>query len=585
MKKIVLFLFYTSFIIILGVDGNAQQKRSVLFLGNSYTAVNNLPQLIHDVSLSAGDTLIFDSNTPGGYRLANHFNDLTSKAKITAGGWDYVVLQGQSQEPITNTSNFVGSGIDLYHFIKQYNSCATPITYMTWGRKNGDASNCALYPEMCTYQGMDSALKSKYLYLTNNLNGEVSPVSVVWNYIRKNYPSIELYDADESHPSAAGSYAAACCFYVSIFKKDPTLITFDFGLSSTTASTIRNAVKLQVFNTLNLWNFKKLPASNFKYYMGKGNNEVYFTPTTSYIQQSYLWDFGDGTNSTLAYPSHTYATNGNYTVTLTTSKCDLQGMYTSINDTTLQFCNHTPSIYTKNNWVCEYDTLWTQPADSYQWLYYGDLIPETKQYLANYNKYGQFGLAVISTINGCSELSQQFTESAEWSGYYFDGIGNPCLGDTVAFAVLHINGFLSGNENILWYRNDTLLTAMINEDTLLITRNGKYECKVSNPITNCPYDTTSIKFEYNCNTVGITIKKQETYLTIYPNPSQEIIFLKFASPPKNEHIDIYNAIGQLEMSSLAQSLEMNINISHLANGVYYIRLNGHPGSCVKFIKF
>jgi hypothetical protein len=74
-------------------------------------------------------------------------------------------------------------------------------------------------------------------------------------------------------------------------------------------------------------------------------------------------------------------------------------------------------------------------------------------------------------------------------------------------------------------------------------------------------------------------------LTIYPNPSQEIIFLKFASPPKNEHIDIYNAIGQLEMSSLAQSLEMNINISHLANGVYYIRLNGHPGSCVKFIKF
>jgi hypothetical protein len=585
MKKIVLVVFYTSILSILGLNGNAQQKRSVLFLGNSYTAVNNLAQLIHDVSLSAGDTLIFDSNTPGGYRLIDHFNNLTSKAKITAGGWDYVVLQGQSQEPITNSSNFISAGIDLCNLIKQYNPCAIPITYMTWGRKNGDASNCAFYPEMCTYQGMDSALKSKYLYLSNNLNGEVSPVSVVWNYIRNNYPSIELYDADESHPSAAGSYAAACCFYVSIFKKDPTLIAFDYGLNPTTASTIRNTVKTQIFNTLNSWNFKKMPASNFKYYIGNGINEVYFTPIASNIQQTYLWNFGDGVTSALAYPSHKYANNGSYTVTLTTSKCDLQGSYTSVNDTTLQFCNHTPSIYTTHNWLCEYDTLWTQAADSYQWLFYGEIIPETKQYLANYKKYGQFGLAVISTNNGCSELSKQFTESAEWPGYYFDGIGNPCLGDTVAFAVLHINGFLSGNENILWYKNDTLLTAMINEDTLLISSSGKYECKVSNPITHCPYDTTSFKFEYNCNTVGMIIKKQEPYLSIYPNPSKDIIFIKFSSPPKNEHITIYNAIGQLEISSPAQSLEMNINISNLANGLYYIRLNEHPGSCVKFTKF
>lgn len=585
MKKIVLFVFYTSILSILGLNVHAQQKRSVLFLGNSYTAVNNLPQLIHDVSLSAGDTLIFDSNTPGGYRLVNHFTDLTSKAKISAGAWDYVVLQGQSQEPITNTSNFVGSGIDLYNFIKQYNPCATPITYMTWGRKNGDASNCAFYPEMCTYQGMDSALKSKYLFLTNNLNAEVSPVSVVWNYIRNNYPTIELYDADESHPSTAGSYAAACCFYVSIFKKDPTLISYDYGLNSTTAAMIRNAVKSQVYNTLNLWDFKKLPASNFKYYMGKGINEVYFTPTTSYLQQSYFWDFGDGATSTLAYPSHTYATNGNYTVTLTTSKCDLLGSHTSVNDTTLQFCNHTPSIYTKNSWVCEYDTLWTQPADSYQWLYYGDPIPETKQYLANYKKYGQFGLAVISTINGCSELSPQFTQSAEWSGYYFDGIGNPCIGDTVAFAVLHMNGFLSGNENILWYKNDTLLSANTNEDTLLITSSGKYECKIWNPMTNCPYDTTSYTLKYNCNTVGLESKKKDSYLTIYPNPSQNKINLKFDSLPKNEIVTIYNAVGQLETSFLVQSSVMILDISNLANGVYYIRINAHPGSCVKFTKF
>jgi len=56
---------------------NAQTKE-VLFLGNSYTGVNNLPQLIADVALSAGDTLIHDKNTPGGYTLEAHTTNATT---------------------------------------------------------------------------------------------------------------------------------------------------------------------------------------------------------------------------------------------------------------------------------------------------------------------------------------------------------------------------------------------------------------------------------------------------------------------------------------------------------------------------
>lgn len=52
----------------LAVFGQSLTKK-VLFLGNSYTAVNNLPQMMADVAVSAGDTLWFDSNTPGGYTL------------------------------------------------------------------------------------------------------------------------------------------------------------------------------------------------------------------------------------------------------------------------------------------------------------------------------------------------------------------------------------------------------------------------------------------------------------------------------------------------------------------------------------
>ncbi|MBU0486959.1 MAG: T9SS type A sorting domain-containing protein [Bacteroidetes bacterium] len=577
---IVLFL---SFFCISGNELKAQISYKVLFLGNSYTGVNNLPQIIHDVALSVSDTLIFDSYTPGGYQLIDHSLDVISQNKIMTGGWDYVVMQGQSQEPITFPLEFSSGANSLYNLIKQYNPCAVTMPYMTWGRKNGDASNCATFPVMCTYQGMDTTIRNKYLNLTLSLNGEVSPVSVVWNYIRQNYPNIDLYQADESHPSTAGSYAAACCFYATLFKKDPALITYNFGLNANDASIIKNVVKTQVFDSLHLWDFKRLPVSDFHYQSGSGVNEVIFNPMPQGVRQTYFWDFGDGSTSSISNPSHAYASDGTYIVELTTTNCDLQGVHTSTTDTLIQFCSHTPTIYTSQPWLCNNDTLWTQAADSYQWYAYGLPIPETNQYLSNYYQYGITGFSVISTLNGCSELSEVFAENAVWSGYYFDALGDPCIGDTVAFAVLHISGFLSGSENILWYKNDTLLPFMTNEDTLFISAPGKYECKVINPNSNCPIDTTYSLLEYDCGIVGIKERDPELFWSIFPNPASETIIIKFTKYPVQEEIQIHSAIGCLT-KVIEASETTTVSIAGLPNGLYFIRLKNSKQPPIKFIK-
>jgi hypothetical protein len=77
-------------------QGNLQaRKLRVLFIGNSYTATNNLPQLLGLVASSQGDTLISDINTPGGFTFKNHFENATTRSKIAAGNWDFVVLQAQ----------------------------------------------------------------------------------------------------------------------------------------------------------------------------------------------------------------------------------------------------------------------------------------------------------------------------------------------------------------------------------------------------------------------------------------------------------------------------------------------------------
>jgi hypothetical protein len=79
---------------------------------------------------------------------------------------------------------------------------------------------------------MDSMIHVNYMNLAASLGAVVSPVGEVFKYIRLHYPAYELYEPDESHPSLAGSYAAAACFYSALFRKDPVNCTFNPGLPS-----------------------------------------------------------------------------------------------------------------------------------------------------------------------------------------------------------------------------------------------------------------------------------------------------------------------------------------------------------------
>ena len=69
MKTKILFLA----VALLALSASLQaQPKKVLFIGNSYTEVNNLPLLVQQVSESAGDRLEYQSNTPGGCRFLQH---------------------------------------------------------------------------------------------------------------------------------------------------------------------------------------------------------------------------------------------------------------------------------------------------------------------------------------------------------------------------------------------------------------------------------------------------------------------------------------------------------------------------------
>lgn len=240
----------------------AQDTKRVLFLGNSYTYFNNLPQMIANAAASAGKNLIFDMNAPGGYYIGQHVTNALSLAKIQAGNWDNVVLQDQSLALAYPGyfMNGINSSIKMDSIVKANNSCAQTLFYGTWGRKNGDTYICSQpYCEVNTvitrdFYQMNSDIQTHYKVFADSLKASMSPVGTVWANIRQQHPSIELFDPDESHPSVAGTYVAACSFYAAIFRSDPTQITFNGGLSDTEAGLIRQAAKEVVFDNLLNWN-------------------------------------------------------------------------------------------------------------------------------------------------------------------------------------------------------------------------------------------------------------------------------------------------------------------------------------------
>jgi len=345
-----------------GLSALAQQvTKRVLFIGNSYTYANNLPQMVADVTASAGDTLFFDSNSIGGYTFQQHTANATTLSKISSGNWDYVVLQEQSQLPSfpigqVEAECFPYATI-LDSMINDVNPCAETVFFMTWGRKNGDASNCSMWPPVCTYNGMDSLLNLRYRMMADSNDAILSPVGAVWHYIRQNFPAIELYSADESHPSVAGSYAAACCFYSALFRKNPTLITFNSSLTVSEAENIRNAVKLIVYDSLMNWHIGEYdPSASFSYAVS-GAQQVTFTNSSAHAG-SFSWNFGDGGTAVDVNPTHTYPMDGTYTVTLVAIRCGMQ-------DTTEQIINVTPmGVANENQSVAGSWCIYPNPAKS-----------------------------------------------------------------------------------------------------------------------------------------------------------------------------------------------------------------------------
>lgn len=320
--------FSLVFTLFLGLPftSNAQaQKTNVLFIGNSYTHMNNMPKIFENLARSKGKDVYADSIAVSGSTLKLHAGRPSTYAKLKKRKWDIIVVQGFSRELAHDSATIAKETIPYIQQILdsafQTSPCASVYFYMTWGYKEGYIED----PALDSFEKMRDRIAAGYNQLQKHFNYPIVPVGMAWSQLRQEHPEINLYVGDNQHPTVAGSFLIANCFYTAFFKKTATGGTAPKSLDSTAISPIVTVASSYVLANYNYYHLNQVqhPAPEISPFLSFKMSETWTVVTISNKSKncnSYLWDFGDGTTSKQAQPKHYYKNPGTYTVTLTATK-------------------------------------------------------------------------------------------------------------------------------------------------------------------------------------------------------------------------------------------------------------------------
>ena len=216
----------------------------VLFIGNSYTFVNDLPNTFAKLAKSGGHKVEVGMSAQGGWSLTDHVGSTETLNLLNSTKWNFVVLQEQSEIPSVpqvRNQEMYPAARELVKKIK--NIDAMPIFFITWAHRDGMPEN-----GMNNYESMQRQINYGYMEIAQELNAPIAPVGLAWSIAVKEHPELELWQGDGSHPTEQGTYLAACVFYAVIFHESPDGLTYRASLSRENAKIIQSVASHTVLN-------------------------------------------------------------------------------------------------------------------------------------------------------------------------------------------------------------------------------------------------------------------------------------------------------------------------------------------------
>jgi len=180
--------------------------RRVLFVGNSLTYYNDLPQTIAAMAKAVGEEpLVYRSVAKPDYALEDHWYDGIAN-NIRNGGWQLVVMQ---QGPSSLLAN--------QEFLREWTVRLDSVSRSVGARS-------ALYMVWPSVDFLTSfiAVRTSYRNAAVAVDGMFIPAGEAWQTTWAADSSFRFYDVDGFHPSPLGTYMAALVHFEMIYDRPAT---------------------------------------------------------------------------------------------------------------------------------------------------------------------------------------------------------------------------------------------------------------------------------------------------------------------------------------------------------------------------
>ena len=220
---------------------NEAASVSVLFVGNSLTEKNDLPNTFKQLAAASSlhANIEVHSITPGGAFLYDHWKRGDVVAELRKLRPNFLVLQGQSTEPVSASQSFAHSAALLKAEADHVG--AVTILFSTWARPNGDP----YYKDPLSGGSpaeMQMRLNAAYAQVSHSIGATLAPVGVAFELAQHDAPQIQLLDGTQ-HPSTAGTYLAAAVLFRVIFNASPIGSTYYDGLPKDIAARLQRVAE------------------------------------------------------------------------------------------------------------------------------------------------------------------------------------------------------------------------------------------------------------------------------------------------------------------------------------------------------
>ncbi len=211
-------------------DESKRQVLRILFIGNSYTSLNELPRVLTELAAHDPDadfkveTHMF---TQGGATLGHLLTRPETNKILTSKQWHYVVLQPQSLWATTKKRT-LSTNMALAQWNRKINAIgAIPVFFMTWPRKPGtNWYQKGKFSFLESAEMMFAHIRDDSKNFAKKYDLLLAPVGSYWMYLNDANAKLNLYDPDGSHPSKKGTFLAALLFHKMLVSKTLGDITY-----------------------------------------------------------------------------------------------------------------------------------------------------------------------------------------------------------------------------------------------------------------------------------------------------------------------------------------------------------------------